>query len=53
VLACGMAKRAHAASMYIVHSVVVSTRPRPVALSRYREPLSTAVGASVRHARVK
>jgi hypothetical protein len=48
-----MAKRAHAASMYIVHSVVVSTRPRPVALSRYREPPATAVGASVPDARVK
>jgi hypothetical protein len=48
-----MAKWAHAASMYILHSVVVSTRPRPAALSRYREPPSTAVGASVRHARVK
>ena len=48
-----MAKRAHAASMYIVHSVVVSTRPRPVALLRYREQSSTAVGASVRRARVK
>jgi hypothetical protein len=39
--------------MYILHSVVVSTRPRPVALSRFREQPSTAIGASVRHARVK
>jgi hypothetical protein len=48
-----MAKWAHAALMYIVHSSVVTKRPRPVVLSQYREPPLTAIGASVRHARVK
>ena len=48
-----MAKRAHAALVSIVHSLVASMRPRPMALSRYREPPSTAVGAGVPDARVK
>ena len=52
-LAPGWLSGAQAASMYMVHSVVVSTRPRPVALSRYREPPFTAVGASAPDARVK
>jgi hypothetical protein len=46
-----MAKSAHAELVSILYSVAASMKPHPIALSRFREPPSTPVGANVPDAR--
>ena len=46
-----MATSAHAELVSILYSVAASMKPHPIALSRFREPPATPVGANVPDAR--